>query len=399
MDDGRHRGFRKAWGLLLTLCLAGIGCRSTPIGQAVYGTNEDPTVPKRFVRVPHQTTDQPPAYPIIQNQPPLETIAWRPAHSQAGSTGDLLLSAPTENKPGVTPISYRAQDTPIEFPVTMQAPDKAAAAAEVLPAPRPLPGAPIHMDALPPGVAMPMVDGPGHGPVPHELNMMSLPPYTVEPPDILLIESSRGLPTQPVKGQHLVRPDGTINLGIYGDIYVTGMTLDQIKVQVARAIASRLDKDVVAKNPVKPEDVSVDVLAYNSKVYYVITDGGGYGEQVYRLPVTGNERVLDALAQINGLPAVSSKRHIWVARRVPGHGAHDEVLPVDWCGITQRGEAATNYQIFPGDRVYVKAQKLITIDSTIAKILSPIERLLGVTLLGSETVNSIRNRGSSGSTP
>ena len=28
----------------------------------------------------------------------------------------------------------------------------------------------------------------------------------------------------------------------------------------------------------------VDVLAYNSKRYYVIFDGGGYGEQVYLVP-------------------------------------------------------------------------------------------------------------------
>ena len=200
---------------------------------------------------------------------------------------------------------------------------------------------------------------------------MSLPPYTVEPPDILLVESSRGLPTQPVRGQHLVRPDGTINLGIYGSLYVTGMTLDQIKAAVAPAIAARLDKDVVARNPVKPEDINVDVLAYNSRVYYVITDGGGYGEQVVRVPVTGNETVLDAIAQINGLPPVASKKHIWVARRAPGHGPHDQVLPVDWCGITQRGKTETNYQLFPGDRVYVKAQALITIDSTLAKIISP----------------------------
>jgi polysaccharide export outer membrane protein len=227
---------------------------------------------------------------------------------------------------------------------------------------------------------------------------MSFPPYTVEPPDILLIESTRKLPTQDVKGQHLVRPDGTVNLGIYGDIYVTGMTLAQVKVAVANAIASRLDPEYLAKNPVKPEDVSVDVLAYNSRFYYVITDGGGYGEQVVRVPSTGNETVLDAIAQINGLPAVSSKKHIWVARRSPGHGG-DQILPVDWRGITQRGEAATNYQLFPGDRVYVKADRLITIDSALAKVLSPIQRVLGATLLGAETVNAIRNRPTGGTGP
>ena len=45
----------------------------------------------------------------------------------------------------------------------------------------------------------------------------------------------------------------------------------------------------------------------NSKVYYIITDGAGSGEQVFRFPVTGSETVLDAISQIGGLPPVSSK--------------------------------------------------------------------------------------------
>ena len=94
------------------------------------------------------------------------------------------------------------------------------------------------------------------------------------------------------------------------------------------------------------------MLAYNSKVYYVITDGGGYGEQVYPIPVTGNETVLDAIAKINGLPAVSSKKRVWIARATPGC-TNPNILPVDWCGITKKGFAATNYQVFPNDRIYV----------------------------------------------
>jgi polysaccharide export outer membrane protein len=294
----------------------------------------------------------------------------------------------------MTPVLWRPVETPVVFAsedtgVKGQKEAKEPKEGENLPPPRPLPQPEMPViTGMPAGV----VPGPHPNPVPRELHKMSLPPYTVEPPDILLVESSRGLPTQPVRGQHLVRPDGTINLGIYGSVYVTGMTLDQIRAAIAPAIASRLDKEVLEKNPVKPEDINVDVLAYNSKVYYVITDGGGFGEQVVRVPVTGNETVLDAIAQVNGLSAVSSKKHIWVARRVGGHGPQDQILPVDWCGITQRGESNTNYQIFPGDRVYIKAQRLITIDTALARILSPFERLLGATLLGAETVNAIRNR-------
>jgi len=91
---------------------------------------------------------------------------------------------------------------------------------------------------------------------------------------------------------------------------------------------------------------------------------------------------------------VASKKHVWIARRVPDDGGqYGNILPVDWEGITKGGTTGTNYQIFPGDRIYVRAQKIIRIDSSIAKFLAPIERVLGTTLLGSETVNSIRNRG------
>jgi polysaccharide export outer membrane protein len=63
------------------------------------------------------------------------------------------------------------------------------------------------------------------------------------------------------------------------------------------------------------EGLVIDVLAYNSKVYYVITDGGGYGEQVVRIPITGGENVLDAKSQVNGLSPVSSRHNVWIARR------------------------------------------------------------------------------------
>lgn len=226
-------------------------------------------------------------------------------------------------------------------------------------------------------------------PVPREQAKVTMPPYIIEPPDILLVESTQQLRDQPIRGQHLVRPDGYIGLGIYGSVFVAGLTLEQAKDAIAQQVAKRV-KDV------DPRNISVDVLAYNSKFYYVITDGAGYGEQVIRLPITGNETVLDAISQINGLPAVASKKNIWVARSNPYNGGHEQVLPVDWNSIAQRGSTATNYQLMPGDRVYVRAQKIIRADTVIAKILSPFERILGVTLLGATTVNEISGRGITG---
>jgi hypothetical protein len=90
--------------------------------------------------------------------------------------------------------------------------------------------------------------------------------------------------------------------------------------------------------------------------------------------------VLDAIGLVNGLPAVSSKTRIWVARPSPADGGCDQVLPVDWDAITQGGSTATNYQLLPGDRVYVKAEPWTCFDNTVARVLAPFERMLRLSL-------------------
>jgi polysaccharide export outer membrane protein len=274
----------------------------------------------------------------------------------------------------------------------------------------------------------PPPNGP-HGPgddVPREFDKQALPPYVVEPPDLLLIQASDRvtLSLQRIEGQHLVAPDGTINLGIYGTVRVAGLNLAQIADAVANRlleIMPGLARGEVERDPEtgKPEidpktkkttpikwgdrfstielikkEMQVDVLSYNSKYYYVITDGGGYGQQVYPFLITGNETVLDALAKVNGIPAVGSKKKVWLARATrPGQAP--KIMPVDWCGVAQRGQADTNYQLFPGDRVFVQSDAWIRTDTWLAKRLSPLLRGFGATLLGASTVNTIK-LGSSG---
>jgi len=245
---------------------------------------------------------------------------------------------------------------------------------------------------------------PPPGSVPTEMTKVALPPYVIEAPDNLLIEvflppkeafsNPVALPVQPISGQHPVRMDGNVGLGIYGSVSVVGLTLDQAAERIRVHVAGRLDPDL--KISADKLYVIVDVLAYNSKEYYVITDGAGFGEQVFAFPITGNETVLKAIANINGLPAVSSKRNIWVARRTPHGGGTEQILPVDWVGLTQHGVTQTNYQLFPGDRVYVCSERIQRIDANLGKFLAPAERIMGTVLLGSTTVNSISGRGLNG---
>jgi protein involved in polysaccharide export with SLBB domain len=182
------------------------------------------------------------------------------------------------------------------------------------------------------------------------------------------LTSTAGL--QQVEGQHLVGPDGTVTLGMYGSVPVVGLTLGEAKQVIEQYLRRYFEY---------PE-VSIDVLGFNSKVYYVVTEGAGLGDTVIRLPVTGNETVLDGIANINGVPQVSSKR-IWVARPGCNRFGQDQILPVDYEAITKRGDFATNYQLLPGDRLFIEEDSLIAFDTSLAKLFAPMERMMGFSLL------------------
>src|SRR5437879_5520267 len=93
---------------------------------------------------------------------------------------------------------------------------------------------------------------PADSPVPRELEKASLPPYVIEPPDLLTVDALRLVPLPPYhvepsdalfltvsgvdpinpieKGVYQVEPEGTLNLGLaYGRVRVVGLTVDEVK--------------------------------------------------------------------------------------------------------------------------------------------------------------------------
>ncbi|MGO9108869.1 MAG: polysaccharide biosynthesis/export family protein [Thermoguttaceae bacterium] len=196
------------------------------------------------------------------------------------------------------------------------------------------------------------------------------------------VQLARVSGAQPVTGQYLVGPDGTVNLRQYGVVHIAGKTVTEARIAIQNHLKQFLDS---------PE-LSVDVLAYNSKVYYIVTQGAGIGDSVRRLPITGNETVLDAISQINGLSQVSSKK-IWIARPAPHNFGCQQVLPIEWDAITQGAQTATNYQILPGDRLYVAEDELITFSNVVGKVTAPIERLAGIMGLGDSTIRGFQTMG------
>lgn len=200
-------------------------------------------------------------------------------------------------------------------------------------------------------------------------------------PDVS-VQLARSAGTQQLTGAYLVQPDGSVNLRQYGMVHVAGKTVTEARLAVERQISQYFDSASVA----------VDVVGFNSENYYVITAGADIGESIQRFPITGNETVLDAIGQIEGLSRVSSKT-MWVARAHPGSLGAEELLPVDYVAIARGGVTDTNYQILPGDRVYIVDDKLVKANNGLAKLTDPIQRLLSIASLGTSTVRGAETMG------
>jgi polysaccharide export outer membrane protein len=189
---------------------------------------------------------------------------------------------------------------------------------------------------------------------PRELMKSPYPPYVIEPPDELEIAIRPPLPDS-APSTFVVQPDGFVDLGFAGDVFVAGLTLADAE----ERIALHLTEQRKANPSGDPNDgqsnqkyeVSVRLGTNQSKFYYVMGAVGNQG----RFKCTGNETVLDAVLQA-GLRSNSLPDKIYVSRPHPA-GGPDCILKVDWFGIRDRGDTLTNYQIQPGDRVIVPGTK------------------------------------------
>ncbi len=180
-----------------------------------------------------------------------------------------------------------------------------------------------------------------------ELDKVTMPQYVVEPPDELEI-TVRPQVEDLSATSVVVQQDGVIDLGLLGDIYVVGATLPEVEGRIVQRL-----NEAAVRNGKRPPAyrVSARLTSSQSKYYYVMGAVSVQG----KVPIKGNETVLDAILQA-GLKSNSLPDKAYLVRPHPP-GMPDQVLKIDWCGIRERGDTVTNYQLFPGDRVVVPGTK------------------------------------------
>jgi protein involved in polysaccharide export with SLBB domain len=196
------------------------------------------------------------------------------------------------------------------------------------------------------------------------------PAYVVEPPDLLLVEVLEALPGRPISGERLVRPDGSISLGFYGDIPVAGLTIPEIKEKVVLHLRKFLNDETLGlieiglnsgepirdpkTNKIKElppretDRVFIDVTGYNSAWIYLEGELNTPGQISY----TGGDDVLDLISHAGGLLPSADRTKIRLVRSFP-KGSPARILPVDYEEIMFGTDASTNYPTLPNDRLVV----------------------------------------------
>jgi polysaccharide export outer membrane protein len=237
--------------------------------------------------------------------------------------------------------------------------------------------------------------------LPREFSKVTLPEYVVEPPDLITVEVLEALPGRPISGERLVRPDGKVSLSFYGELYVAGLTTTEIKEKVVLHLRKYIRDEVLGLyaqdengdwKEVEPKDsdrVFVDVTAYNSKNYYVWGDVAAPG----KLPITGNETVLDAINYSGGLIPTAAPQNIRLVRPAPPGACCEQALPVNLAAIVSGGDPTTNYQLMPGDRLVVYRDPIIRTTLFIDRLAAPFQTVLNSMLQYSFTARSIKSLG------
>jgi polysaccharide biosynthesis/export protein len=179
--------------------------------------------------------------------------------------------------------------------------------------------------------------------LPRELDKQVLAPYTVEPGDVLFVTLTEIDTPIRLPGDQPVMPDGTINLGANGQLIVAGKTVAAIEDDIRAVVQGRIKKD--------PGPVTVRVVTRASKVYYVLGEVNAPGA----FPLNGRETVLDGLIAAGGINDRASRLNILLSRPTPACDCRI-VLPICYREIVQLGDTSTNYQLVPGDRIFVPSR-------------------------------------------
>ena len=242
--------------------------------------------------------------------------------------------------------------------------------------------------------------------MPNEITKQPLATYLVEIGDSIFVEPVSFDATIRLPGDQIVRPDGTVSIGEFGTYQAAQKTISQIKTDIQSIIDNHIRSDLESEyqeerqreyletsnsSAPRPEfenssdlddddedeeadaesqrrlalqrrisesisqnEISVRLVNWDSKKIYVLGEVNSPGF----FPFTGNQTVLDAIIEAGGL-SNNANHHQIIVSRPTECGSCRIVMKVCYDQVVQLGDTSTNYQLLPGDRVFVPAVTFI----------------------------------------
>lgn len=173
--------------------------------------------------------------------------------------------------------------------------------------------------------------------------------YTLGPDDVIMIDVRRH---PEFSGEYTINSEGKIEYKFVGDIYVTGLTKNQLRERLT---------DILSAYIVSPE-IDVRIMQYLSKVFYVVGEVNRPG----KFYMKGNTiTVREALIQA-GLPNQSSATR--KCRLItPDMKGKNKYVDVNAYELLYAGDLSCNLEMKPGDVLYVPS----TVVAKIIRVISP----------------------------
>ena len=179
--------------------------------------------------------------------------------------------------------------------------------------------------------------------LPRELSRTVLPGHFLQPGDVVVVEPVRLDSDVRLPADQRVMADGTVDLGGYGRVIVAGLTLED---------AERLIEQRIVDAGGERAQINVRLIE-PQQVYYVLGEVNSPGA----FPLVGSETVLDGILAAGGLTNRASACDLILVRPTPPPSCR-VTLPICYRAITQLGDTTTNYQLQPGDRIFVATRTL-----------------------------------------
>ncbi|MFH1868726.1 MAG: polysaccharide biosynthesis/export family protein, partial [Candidatus Omnitrophota bacterium] len=198
--------------------------------------------------------------------------------------------------------------------------------------------------------ALPTVQGPVSSlPIEQEVK------YTLGPNDVIAITVRRH---PEFSGEYTINSEGKIEYKFIGDLFISGMNKVELNKQLTEILSDFI---------VEP-DVDIAIVAYLSKIFYVVGEVGMPGKFYMR----GNTiSIREALFQ-SGLPT-----HAAAMRRsrliTPDDAGKDNFKDVNVYKLLYEGDLKENFDMQPGEVLYVPA----TVMAKIIRVISPVTNVAG----------------------